>query len=99
MGKSEQNLGLATEQNYLVPSFIRKTWRFVTRGHIFAKGTIEGSLRKNIGDFTFAEAYKKTGRIINITISDAKGYEGHRVLNHITAPNVLIWSAALSSCS
>ena len=38
-----------------------------------SKTTLEVSLQNNIGDMTFLEGFKKTGRIINITISDAGG--------------------------
>lgn len=44
----------------------------------------------------------RTGRIINIVVSPAKGsgnQDGPRLLNYLTAPNVLVWSAALASCA
>lgn len=57
--------------------------------------------RKNIGDLTFREAFERTGRIINITVPTFRvtGFRGSStLLNYITAPNVVIWSAACASC-
>jgi TAG lipase / steryl ester hydrolase / phospholipase A2 / LPA acyltransferase len=36
---------------------------------------------------------------LNITVSSASVYELPRLLNYLTAPNVLIWSAIAASCS
>ena len=62
---------------------------------------LELALKASLGDMTFHEAYERTGRIINITISGSGEY-GHdrpRFLNYLTAPNILLWSAASASCS
>ena len=43
-----------------------------------------------------------SGRIINIVVSPASGAgnkDSLRLLNYLTAPNVLVWSAALASCA
>jgi TAG lipase/steryl ester hydrolase/phospholipase A2/LPA acyltransferase len=56
------------------------------------------ALQRDLGDMTFYEAYDRTGRIINITVSPVNGFEKPRLLNYLTAPNVLLWSAAASSC-
>jgi hypothetical protein len=42
----------------------------------------------NIGHVTFHEAYERTGRIINITVSPGNDYEKPRLLNYLTSPNV-----------
>ncbi len=51
----------------------------------------------NIGDMTFGEAYNRTRRILNITVSSSTNYEMPRLLNYLTAPNVLIRSAVAAS--
>lgn len=51
------------------------------------------------GDMTFQEAYNRTRRICNICVSTASIYELPRLLNYVTAPNVMIWSAVAASCS
>eukprot|EP00618_Florenciella_parvula_P012708 CAMPEP_0119487064 /NCGR_PEP_ID=MMETSP1344-20130328/13249_1 /TAXON_ID=236787 /ORGANISM="Florenciella parvula, Strain CCMP2471" /LENGTH=839 /DNA_ID=CAMNT_0007521875 /DNA_START=134 /DNA_END=2653 /DNA_ORIENTATION=+ len=54
-------------------------------------------IRNNCGEYTFMEAFEYTGRIINITVAPANKYDPPRLLNYITAPHVLVWSAALAS--
>jgi hypothetical protein len=53
--------------------------------------------RVNYGDVTFAEAFERTGRVLNITVNSPS--EPPRLLNYLTAPDVLIWSAAAASCA
>lgn len=48
---------------------------------------------------TFQEAYNRTRRILNICVSSASIYELPRLLNYVTSPNVMIWSAVAASCS
>ncbi|MEZ4324138.1 MAG: patatin-like phospholipase family protein [Polyangiales bacterium] len=50
-------------------------------------------------DITFGEAYEKTGRYINISISPAEKHQSSRLMNAITSPNVYIRSAAAASSS
>lgn len=54
---------------------------------------------KSIGDLTFKEAFHKTNRILNITVASAGEFEVPRLLNYLTAPDVVIWSAASASCA
>lgn len=56
-------------------------------------------LRKDIGDFTFQEAFDRTGRILNITVTPKNSSDPPRLLNYLTAPHVLVWSAAVASSS
>jgi len=60
---------------------------------------LEACVRENLGDYTFKEAYDKTGRILNISVASTQDFEFNRLLNYLTAPNVLIWSAAVASCA
>lgn len=56
-------------------------------------------IHANIGDYTFQEAYEKTGREVSITVSPVRSGQKPRILNHKTAPNVLIAHASKASCS
>ncbi|KAG7366819.1 patatin-like phospholipase [Nitzschia inconspicua] len=56
-------------------------------------------LRVNVGDFTFQEAFDRTGRILNITVTPNNASDPPRLLNYLTAPHVLVWSAAVASSS
>ncbi|KAM0723060.1 hypothetical protein Q7P37_001260 [Cladosporium fusiforme] len=74
----------------------RRVMRFFKSGFILDPEVLEESVRANVGEMTFEEAYNKTQRILNITISPS-GPGAITLLNYLTAPNVLIWSAALVS--
>ena len=37
------------------------------------------------------------GRIINITVAPSNPHDPPRLLNYITSPHVIVWSAALAS--
>ncbi|KAK3904702.1 acyl transferase/acyl hydrolase/lysophospholipase [Staphylotrichum tortipilum] len=73
--------------------------------HLLTKGSwadisnLTRVMRSWLGDITFLEAYNRTRRICNICVSSASVYDVPRLLNYITAPNVLIWSAVAASCS
>jgi len=73
--------------------------RFFREGVLLDINVLAECVRHNVGDYTFQEAYDKFGRIINITISDTQNRGQPLLLNFLTAPNVLIWSAAVASCA
>jgi len=58
---------------------------------------VKRELARMIPDMTFMQAYEKTGRSINITISPAEPRQNSRLLNHISSPNVTLRSAVLAS--
>jgi TAG lipase / steryl ester hydrolase / phospholipase A2 / LPA acyltransferase len=74
-------------------SVMRKVTRFLTKGALYEISHLERIMRQSLGELTFQEAYNRTRRILNITVSSASLYELPRLLNYVTAPNVLIWSA------
>jgi len=71
--------------------------------HLVSKGTLHSAeiyvlrLQRLMGDLTFQEAYAKSGRVLNIAVVAADTKEPCRVLNYLTAPNVLVYSAVLCS--
>ena len=54
-------------------------------------------LRKLLADITFLEAHERTNRFLNVTVTAADTNEPPRMLNFMTAPNVLVWSAVACS--
>ncbi len=58
---------------------------------------VKREMARMIPDMTFLEAFEKTGRSINITISPAEPRQESRLLNYIASPNVTIRSAVLAS--
>jgi TAG lipase/steryl ester hydrolase/phospholipase A2/LPA acyltransferase len=81
------------------------TWRRLSPSQMLRQKSImdvhhlERFLRKNLGEVTFEEAFKKTKRIINITVSPVAKNQKPRLLNYLTTPHLLVWSAVLASCS
>ncbi|ODV68565.1 hypothetical protein HYPBUDRAFT_238304 [Hyphopichia burtonii NRRL Y-1933] len=53
-------------------------------------------VRDTIGDLTFEEAYLKTEKILNIVVHPTH-QSVPSLLNYITAPNVIIWTAIYAS--
>ena len=45
------------------------------------------------------QAFDRTGRIVNITVAPQNRTDPPRLLNYLTAPHVLVWSAAVCSSS
>ncbi|KNC97622.1 uncharacterized protein SPPG_07090 [Spizellomyces punctatus DAOM BR117] len=80
-------------------TFLAKMRRFWKDGYLYDVDTFSHTMRENIGDVTFQEAFNRTRRILNITVSSSTVYEMPRLLNYLTAPNVVIWSAVAASCA
>lgn len=51
------------------------------------------------GSMTFKEAYEKTGRIFNVSVIPYDPHSPPKLLNYITAPDCVIWSAVLASAA
>lgn len=73
--------------------------RLLTQGAWIDIKHLTRVMQELLGDMTFQESYNRSRRILNITVSSASVYELPRLLNYITAPNVMIWSAVAASCS
>lgn len=73
--------------------------RLLTEGSWSDIKHLKRVMRGLLGDITFQEAYNRTRKICNISVSTESIYELPRLLNYITAPNVMIWSAVAASCS
>ena len=71
--------------------------------HLLTKGTLQDyrvlqdRLRLLLGEHTFEEAYARSGVALNVAVSAADTSEPVRLLNYLTAPNVLVWSAVACS--
>jgi predicted acylesterase/phospholipase RssA len=63
------------------------------------QNVLRGCIDQNMPDMTFLEAYLHTNRILNITVSPADSHQFPRLLNYLTAPNVLVRRAALASAA
>ncbi|WP_111656204.1 DUF3336 domain-containing protein [Isoalcanivorax indicus] len=96
---SELQTRLEPENLYL-QAFRYIGWKGMLRGTPVLDGDhLEACLEENIPDMTFEEAYRKTGREINIPVSPYDRHQHARLLNWRTSPNVLIRKASLASCA
>jgi TAG lipase/steryl ester hydrolase/phospholipase A2/LPA acyltransferase len=82
-----------------LPMLLSGLFRKVDKGYALDIHTLEKALRENCGDVTFQEAFDRTGRIVNIVVTPTRSGRIPMVLNYLTSPHVLLWSAALASCA
>ncbi|KAJ5086352.1 hypothetical protein NUU61_007659 [Penicillium alfredii] len=80
-----------------IRTFFQRMKRLFQKGHLFDVEVLEECVRANVGDLTFEEAYARSKRILNITVATTGRNGTPNLLNYLTAPNVLIWSAAVAS--
>jgi NTE family protein len=60
---------------------------------------LRSCLRANIGEYTFEEAYERTGRSINVSVSPVQNNQKARLMCGYTSPYILVWSAVLASAA
>ena len=60
---------------------------------------VKATLSEILPDYTFQEAYEKTGRLINVSVAPAEQHQTSRLLNAFTSPNVFIREAVLASAA
>jgi len=81
----------------------RRAWRWMGlmsgfRGNGFMdQQQLQEYIRSFVGDYTMQEAYERTGRSINISVSPVQHHQKPRLLSGYTSPYILMWSAALAS--
>lgn len=73
--------------------------RVLQHGAVMDARALEDCLEANIGAETFTEAFERTRRIFGVTVSPAEPHQQGRLLNYLTAPNVLIRRSVLASCA
>ncbi|CDR99336.1 related to TGL5-triacylglycerol lipase [Sporisorium scitamineum] len=52
-----------------------------------------------MGSMTFKEAYERTGKVLCISVIPADRHSPVKLLNHVTAPDCVIWSSLLASAA
>jgi TAG lipase/steryl ester hydrolase/phospholipase A2/LPA acyltransferase len=83
--------------------FTAEAWRSLgfkslLKGSTLMDGSqLELCIEQNVAALTFEEAFDRTGRIINIPVSPIQAHQHSRLLNYLSAPNVMIRRAALAS--
>lgn len=98
--KEEEFEQILQPQRLTMNAYKHLDWSGMLRGKVVLDGEhLEKGLEQNIPDITFWEAYQKTGKHLNITISPYDRHQNARLLNWKTSPNVLIRKAVLASCA
>ncbi|KAI3400257.1 hypothetical protein diail_3638 [Diaporthe ilicicola] len=96
-GKGDESSGGCQSGSTRWETLLRRVKRFYREGYFLDVKVLEECVRANVGDLTFEEAYIRSKRVLNITVA-ATGQGGiPTLLNYLTAPNVLIWTAAVAS--
>ena len=80
-------------------------WRVLPLKQMFKRGSImdqtqlRRAVAKNIRDLSFEDAYKVSGRVLNITVSPAGVNQQPKLLNYLTFPYLFVREAVLASCA
>lgn len=81
-------------------SWITILTRYATTGAIFdSVQWCREAMWFTRGSLTFKEAYERTGRVFNVSVIPSDAHSPAKLLNYITAPNCVIWSAVLASAA
>ncbi|KAI1372732.1 hypothetical protein F4677DRAFT_431948 [Hypoxylon crocopeplum] len=78
-------------------TLLRRILRFWREGYFLDVKVLEECVKANVGSLTFEEAYNRSKRVLNIMVATAEQDGIPALLNYITAPNVLVWTAAVAS--
>jgi predicted acylesterase/phospholipase RssA len=98
--KEELDRDFNSDYLFSISTALRSPWtsritRFIRTGYLFDYTQWEKDIVPwTLGDITFLEAYRKTGRVLNVSTT-ANNVSVN--LNYITSPNVLVRSAVLCS--
>lgn len=90
------------EHNRWLPTLYSQFWRFLKHGVLVNHEEFIRTAKAYYSEYTFEQAYRKTQREVCITVTHS--FHNNKssqplVLNHVTSPNVLIWSAVTASCA
>jgi NTE family protein len=99
----ESDLADLLDPDLLVQRIEEETGHFKSgsalKPNVMRADEIRAVIDSMIPDLTFEEAWKFTGRELNISIAPAEHHQRSRLLNAITTPNVLIREAIMASAA
>jgi NTE family protein len=100
---SNGDLEYLLDPDYLIDKMEEETGHFrrasKLKPQLMQIDEIQKIIKSLIPDLTFDEAFKMTGRELNISIAPAETHQKSRLLNAITSPNVYIREAVLASAA
>ena len=91
--RADRDIGAWLDQGMLATPAVERDYRRM------AAADVADRLAELIPDLTFQEAYEISGRHLNVSVAPAEKHQNGRLLNAITAPNVLIREAVAASCA
>ena len=94
---NEKTALLGISQTINIQTLFQRMSHLIKTGHFLDTTLLAECVRTNVGELTFEEAYARTKRVLNISIPTSGRGGVPNLLNYLTAPNVLIWSAAMAS--
>lgn len=71
---------------------------FIKYGTFFDTLGLKQTIIHFVGDLTFREAYNRTGKILNVSVTPGLIHEQLTLLNYLTAPNCLVWLVVCALC-
>lgn len=75
--------------NGILATLLRRMKRFVQKGYFLDAEVLQECVQANLGDLTFEEAYIRSKRVLNITVTTSGNTGIPKLLNYLTAPNVV----------
>ncbi|CEM20449.1 unnamed protein product [Vitrella brassicaformis CCMP3155] len=81
------------------PPFGRQVANFLIGGYMMQTSFFTKTCKVYFGDWTFSEAFKKTGRLVSIAVCPASRRGEVLVCNYVNTPDIYIWSAVVASCA
>lgn len=70
-------------------TMFRRTIRYVNDRYLRDHNILQECARSDIGDMTFEEAYRRTKRVLNITVAMSKSGGTPVLFNYLTTPHVV----------
>jgi TAG lipase/steryl ester hydrolase/phospholipase A2/LPA acyltransferase len=80
-------------------SLRQRVQHLLSRGSLYPAADLRANLRRLYGDVTFRQAYDRSQRVLNVSVSATRWGEKPRILNFLSAPNCCVWSAVAASCA
>lgn len=66
---------------------------------ILDNSQLQRTIRMAVKDYTFKDLHDKFKWTLNITVTDLNMQDESRLLNYLTAPDIVVWSACGASCA
>ncbi|WP_348673085.1 DUF3336 domain-containing protein [uncultured Abyssibacter sp.] len=71
----------------------------IKRRALMDQAQVRRGIQHFVADMTFDESYRRTGRVVNVTVSPANTTQSPKLLNHVTFPHLCMREAVLASCA